>query len=173
MSLITIYDGPAFKIRQVSMLLSNREKVTRDFVDRPAAVAIVPVLEAKTIVLVEQFRPAVNRVCLEIPAGVIEPGESPEACALRELEEETGYRAGKLYLLCIYFPAVGYSNEQIHLYLATHLTKGTPANDPHEPLKVVLKEIEQIQTEKDRLFIDGKSIIGIEKVLDLPLTMLQ
>lgn len=93
----------------------------REVVEHPGAVAVVPVLDTGEIVLVRQYRHAVAETLWEVPAGTLEKGESPERCAERELEEETGFRPGHLTKIAQYYLAPGYSTEIMHLYVASEL----------------------------------------------------
>lgn len=108
-----------------------------EWLDFPDVVGVLPLLADGRIALVEQYRPTVNRACLEIPAGATNPGEAPEAAAHRELAEETGYRAGALTPLGAFYPAIGYSTERIFLYLATDLAAGATAFDEAEEIRLV------------------------------------
>jgi len=106
----------------------------REVVEHPGAAAVVPLIAPGEVLLVEQYRPGANRKLLEIPAGLLEAGEDPRDCAARELEEETGHRAGKLELLFSMYPSAGLFTEQIHIFLATDLTPATdlkPDEDEH------------------------------------------
>jgi ADP-ribose pyrophosphatase len=111
-----------------------REKVTH-----PGSVGILPVLENGDLIFVKQFRYVIGSDLLEIPAGTIEEGESPEECATRELLEETGYQAGRLDLLSSFYTSPGYSNEFMWLFKATDLRSGEakPMADESIEIKVV------------------------------------
>jgi ADP-ribose pyrophosphatase len=117
--------------------LPNGRQALREVVDHPGAVAVLPVTDQGRAVLVWQYRHAAGRPLLEVPAGKLDPQESPEACAQRELEEETGYRAGNLVRLGSFYPSPGFSGEVLHLFLATHLRPGTARPDEDELLRVV------------------------------------
>ena len=97
----------------------------------------LPIFEDKTIALVRQWRYALSRYSLEIAAGRIEPGQSPEQAALRELEEEVGYRARNLTKLCQFYVAPGYSEELLHVYLATELEESNQNLDDDEEIEVI------------------------------------
>ncbi|NLN27813.1 MAG: NUDIX hydrolase [Firmicutes bacterium] len=99
----------------------------------PGAVAVVAVRDGH-VALIRQYRPAVERMMLEIPAGVLEPGEDPAQAAARELEEETGLIAGKLERIGGLYATPGYSAEYLHVFLATDLTEGKTAFDPGEQI---------------------------------------
>ncbi|MHA1977142.1 MAG: NUDIX hydrolase [Candidatus Hodarchaeales archaeon] len=89
----------------------------------PDASAVIPILDDGRIILVKQFRYSIQEETLEIPAGKIDKGETAEECARRELEEETGYSAANLNFLLTYVPAIGYSNERLHIYKGTDLRR--------------------------------------------------
>ena len=118
-----IYDGRILNVRVDTVELPDGRVSTREVVEHRGAVAVVPILDTDRIVMVRQFRQPVGEVLLEIPAGTLAPGEDPDDCALRELAEETGYRAGELRKLFSSYLAPGYSSEMLHTYLATGLSK--------------------------------------------------
>lgn len=102
----------------------------------PSAVVVIPLLSPEQVLLVTQYRYAMGRNSIEFPAGKIDPGETPEAAALRELTEETGYRAGTWRKLSAFAPSVGYSTEIIHVFLAQELTRTETKPDEHEIIRV-------------------------------------
>ncbi len=132
-----IYSGRIVHLRVDTVRLPNGRESQREIVVHRGAVCIVPVQDDGTILLVRQFRLAAGKVLLEIPAGTLEEGEEPAACAARELEEETGYRATTLLPLFQSFLAPGYSTERIHAYLATGLTPGHAHTDADENVELV------------------------------------
>jgi ADP-ribose pyrophosphatase len=123
--------------------LPDGRRARREVVVHPGAVAMVPMLEDGRVVMIRQYRHPAGRLLYELPAGTLEPGETPEACAQRELAEEIGYEAGRLRLLFSLYLAPGYSTECIHVFVATGLrpTSSRPEGDEHvEPLVVPLEE---------------------------------
>jgi ADP-ribose pyrophosphatase len=120
----------------------------REVVEHPGAAAVVPLVAPGEILMVEQYRPGANRKLLEIPAGLLESGEDPRECAARELEEETGHRAGKLELLFSMYPSAGLFSEQIHIFLATDLSpSGTRQPDEDEKLTVSRHSLADLRTQ--------------------------
>lgn len=135
--------------------------VDLEWLDFPDVVGVLPLLEDGRIALVEQYRPTVNRPCLEVPAGAANPGEPPEAAARRELAEETGYRAGALTPLGAFYPAIGYSTERIFLYVATDLEAGATAFDEGEDIRLVHVTPEEMgDLIRKGAIADSKSILA-------------
>lgn len=100
-----------------------RGAVTRDIVVHPGAVLVLPLLTDDEIVMIHNYRYAVEQELLELPAGTIDPGETPAACAARELEEETGYRAGRLEPVMDFYTSPGITDERMHCYAARDLVR--------------------------------------------------
>lgn len=142
----SIHVGPVISVVRETVRMQNGHISTLDIVQHPGACAVVPLLGGARdadpkILLIRQYRHATGRWLTEIPAGRLVPGESPDACARRELMEETGYRAGRLEHLTTVFTTPGFSNEQIHLFLARDLSAGDPAPEPGEfiePMEISL-----------------------------------
>ncbi|MBX5464681.1 MAG: NUDIX hydrolase [Clostridia bacterium] len=136
-------------------------EVTHWYVDSPKVACVIPLLPDGRILLERQYRAALDRWILELPAGKAEPGESVEACARRELEEETGYRAASLRELLWFWPVPGYSNEEIHLFLASGLEPGERKLDPGEELEVEALALETFLAEAEAGRIhDGKTLLA-------------
>ncbi len=158
-----IYQGRAIQLFVEEVSLPNGKTTTLDIIRHPGASAVVPLLPNGHVVLVYQYRYAASGYLYEIPAGKLDPGENPEHCALRETEEETGFRVGVLKRLTTIFTAPGFCDEQIHLYLGTDLTPCPQRLDEDEVLKVIplpLEEaIEKIETGG---IVDAKSIIALQ-----------
>jgi len=158
-----VYRGPFFLLREHRVVVPGGARKIRLVLEHPGAAAAVPILPDGRIVLVRQYRKAVERETLEIPAGKLEAGETPLQCLRRELIEETGYRAGRLKKLLSFYPSFGISDEIIHVYLARNLRRiGEPRGD-ESCLKTVFlplgKVKELIRAGKIR---DSKTIIGIQ-----------
>jgi ADP-ribose pyrophosphatase len=145
--------------------LPNGLTVDLEVVRHPGAAAVVPLKDDGTVVLIRQFRHAAGGFIYEIPAGKLHPGEDPTVCAKRELEEEIGYRAGKLELLSSIFTAPGFTDEVIHIYKATGLSVGRQQLDRDEVLEVVEMSLsEAIRMIKNGEIRDAKSIVGLQTV---------
>ena len=117
----TLYTGKIFDVVLEKVTLPNGAVKDREIVRHPGAAAMVPLLDDGRVVLIKQYRHAVGEFVWEIPAGTLEPEEAPMACARRELVEETGYEAANLEKLTEILPAPGYTDEHIHIFLATGL----------------------------------------------------
>jgi ADP-ribose pyrophosphatase len=137
------YQGRVFDVRQDHVRLPNGTKARLDIVDHPPAVVLVPILEDDQIIFIRQYRHAAAKTILELPAGVLEIGEEPEFCALRELREETGMSAGSIQKIGGIFLAPGYSTEYLHIFLASELKPDPLPADKDEFIEVDPKTITQ------------------------------
>lgn len=136
----TVYRGRLVSLRVDDVLLPGGRVAQREIVEHPGAAAIVTVTDQDEVVLVRQYRKAVGRELLEIPAGTLEAGETPLDCARRELVEETGMAAGSLAPLVTFFPSPGVLTEEITVYLAEGLRPaagGARPESEEEGLRVV------------------------------------
>jgi len=129
-----LFEGRVFSLWKETLRLPNHTEVEVDVVRHPGAAAVVPFLDRRTVLLIRQYRHAVGDVIWEVPAGTLNPGEEPLACALRELEEETGYRAAQCHFLGRIYPLPAYSDECIHLFLARDLAPGKASLEEDELL---------------------------------------
>lgn len=116
-----IYDGKIIKLQVDEVRLPNGLTARRELVKHPGAVAVIPITKDNKIVFVEQYRKALEKSLVEIPAGKIEVGENPEKTAIRELEEETGYTTRKLNYITSFYTSPGFANELIHIYFTDEL----------------------------------------------------
>jgi len=164
----TLYRGRVVTLRIDTVRLPNGHIARREIVEHRGAVAIVPLLDENTVLLIRQYRQAVGETLLEIPAGTLEPGEPPDRCAERELQEETGYRAGKLRRLFSQYLAPGYSQEVLHVYLAEQLTPTRQQTDEDETVELAPTPLEQIAPMILKGEIkDAKTIAGLLMTLRL------
>ncbi|MDR0958706.1 MAG: NUDIX hydrolase [Clostridiales bacterium] len=131
-----VYEGIFFTVQRESVQLPNGKSAWREFIGKRNASAIVPILPSGEVILVRQYRHAVGEHLLEIPAGVLEEDEQPEHCAARELEEETGFKAGVLTPLTTIIPIGGYCNEKIFIFTAENLTKTAQNLDADEFVEI-------------------------------------
>ncbi|MDE2144098.1 MAG: NUDIX hydrolase [Elusimicrobia bacterium] len=158
----TIWHGRAVDFRVDTVLLPNGKKATREFLDHPGAVGIVPFLNKDTVIMVRQYRHPVKEVTLELPAGKLDKGENPLACVKRELKEETGYTAKKIKRLVQYWPTPAFANEVLHLYVATGLKAGEMNTDDDEFLQCVTVPFKKaLAMALDGQIKDSKTIIAL------------
>ena len=158
----TAYKGAFLTLNSDKVLLPNGRISIREWIKHPGAVCCIPILPDGKIGLIKQHRYAVKEQMIEIPAGKLDKNEKPEKCALRELEEEIGYKANKLTLLANIHPAVGFTNEKMWLYLAENLVKTKQSLDADEFLVLsptnLEKAVDMVWSGK---ITDAKTIIGI------------
>ncbi len=136
----------------------------RDYevVVHPGAAVILPVLEDGRVLLIHNQRVAVGQEMLELPAGTLDDREAPAACAVRELAEETGYRAGSLRPLTSFFTSPGILTERIHAFLATELTPGPTAHEAGEQIRLAPCALaDALQAIHDGRICDGKTILTL------------
>lgn len=157
----TAWSGKIFDVECLEVKLPNGHVSRRDVIRHHGAVAIVALTESGKIALVRQYRTALDRVTVEIPAGKLEPGEDPLEAAKRELREETGFEAGKIAFLTNIAPSPGYTDEIIRVFLATHLTFVGADPDDDEFLNVDLVDVnELIDAVLDGKIEDAKTVVG-------------
>ena len=162
-----IYKGPIFQLVQDQVELpSGKGSAQRDLIFHNGAVCVLAVTPENKIVLVKQYRKAIEKVSYEIPAGKLEVGENadPEAAALRELEEEAAY-TGKLSLLYDFYSAIGFCNERLKLYLASDLTKveNPRPQDEDETLELLEVSLDQAkELIQSGHICDAKTIMAIQ-----------
>ena len=157
-----IVSGKLIDLYLDNVRLPNGKQSTREWLNHPGAVCLVPILNNGDILLIRQFRYGPREEFIEIPAGKLDKNEEPLKCGLRELEEETGYKSNKLTFLTNIHPAIGFSNEKMWMYLAEELELSEKKLDDDEflellptPLNVAL---EWVFSGK---ITDVKTIIGI------------
>ena len=158
-----IYEGKILHVERWQVTCPNGRSATREIVVHKGAAAVVPVYPDGTTLLVRQHRVAVDRVTLEIPAGKLDSvSEDPLDCAVRELEEETGLRAGRMTLLTSLLTTPGFCTEKIAIYLAQDLTQGQTHPDEDEFLDLVRIPLEEAVARIMRGEIrDSKTICGL------------
>ena len=154
-----IYKGSFIDVLNIKVELPNGKSTARDIIKHPGATAVIAFIDEENIILVEQFRLALNKNLLEIPAGKLDKGEEPIKCAKRELQEETGYIANNLEYLGTIATAPGFCDEIIYLYKASNLTIGNKNEDDDEFTNVKIININKVKEMiKNGEIIDGKTI---------------
>lgn len=155
------WEGRIFDVDTLRVSLPDGRPARRDVVRHPGAVALVALTDEGRVCLVRQYRTALDRVTVELPAGKLDPGEDPEHCARRELLEETGFKAEKLALLTSIVTSCGFSDEVIHIYMATGLTFAGSDPDADEFLNVDLVDTaEFVDAALDGRVEDAKTVVG-------------
>lgn len=139
-----LYGGIFLNMKRDTVRMPDGAEAVREYLTHPGAVAIVALLDDGRILLERQYRYPVARVCMEIPAGKLDPGEDPLVCAQRELQEETGYAASKWSYIRRIHPVISYSTEFIDIYLAEGLSKGQSQLDDEEFLDVFAASLDEL-----------------------------
>ena len=137
MSNDTVYQRGWFRGTREPVTLPNGHTTELDIVRHPGASAVVPFLSDAEVLLIRQYRHATGSAILEVPAGKLDPGETPAECAARELEEETGQRAGRIEGLGSIWTSPGFTDEQIHLFAAESLEPVAQQLDTDEVIELV------------------------------------
>lgn len=157
----TAWTGSFLKADELEVILPNNKHAHRDVIRHPGAVGIVALTDTSDIILVKQYRTPLERVTLEIPAGKLEPGEDASVCAARELEEECGITAHKLSFLTSIATSAGFSDEILHLYMATELEFFKPHPDEDEFIAITKMPLADfVDLVLDGKIEDAKTIIG-------------
>ncbi|MEH7333761.1 NUDIX hydrolase [Neobacillus drentensis] len=160
-----IFSGKVISLHLQDVELPNGKQSKREIVKHPGAVAILAVTNDEKIIMVEQYRKALERTIVEIPAGKLEKGEEPAVCARRELEEETGYGCESLELLTSFYTSPGFADEIVHVYLAKGLSKIENSAALDEDEFVNLEELtleEALQYVKEQKIYDAKTIYAVQ-----------
>lgn len=156
-----IYEGAIINLRRDKVTVQNGTSY-REIVEHNGGAVLAALTAEGKLVMVRQFRKPAERVMLEVPAGKIDAGETPMQAAVRELKEETGYTAGNVKHLLSFYPSVGYSQEQLHLYLCTDLTAGETCFDENEAIDIEEMEVELLfNMVQSGQIQDAKTVIAI------------
>lgn len=158
-----IYSGKVFNIKVDQIEYNTGNKAVREVAEHPGGAVVVPVTKEGKIVMVTQHRFPVDQVLFELPAGKLGKGEDPFVCAVRELEEETGYKSDNVKELGSIYTTPGYSTEKLWIYLAKDLKPGNHNREEGEfgmqVFELSLKEVEEKIHNGE--IVDGKTICGI------------
>jgi len=162
-------NGRAVGFRIDEVRLPNGKRGIREYLTHPSAVAVIPIVDRKRILMVRQYRHPVREITWEIPAGKLDPNESILTCVRRELEEETGFKARVYKKLISFWPTPAFSNEVIHIFVAKNLTKGRTNPDEDEFVKAKAWPLEEVFSLIRRGKIkDSKTIIAILAYTSFP-----
>ena len=161
-----IFDGNIIKLRVDDVLMPDGSKATREVIAHNGGVGVIALTDENEVPMVSQYRIAAKSMMLEIPAGKLEKGEMPQASALRELEEEAGYKALSSEHLITIYPTVGYCSEKIYVYLVTDYEITETNLDENEFVEVVEVTIEEaVRMIQSGEIKDGKTICAIYQYL--------
>lgn len=158
-----VYKGKRIAVEQLLYFNEKEQKeIYREHVLAGDAIAILAITENQEVIMVQEPRTPIGKVILGLPAGMIEPGEKVEEGAIRELEEETGYRANSMKKIREFYPSVGYSNEKLTIYLAKNLVKTKRHLDETEDITVCLIPLEEVkQMLEDNEIITASATIAL------------
>jgi ADP-ribose pyrophosphatase len=157
-----IYRGRKIDLALQPVTLADGTTKDREVVVHRGAVALVPMVDADHVCLLRNYRYSVGETLIEVPAGTIDPGESPDSTAPRELAEETGYRAGKITKVTEWFVSPGVFTERMFLYLCEDLAPGPTEHQPDEQLQpFVIEWAEAVRMAEDGRIADAKSMLAI------------
>ncbi|MEG0641063.1 MAG: NUDIX hydrolase [Clostridium sp.] len=157
-----IYKGKILNLRRDLVSVKNNGTSYREIIEHHGAVGIVCIDSDNKVILVRQYRKAVEEILLEIPAGKIERGEQPYSCALREVEEETGIIPKELIFLGEFYLSAGFSNEKMYLYLCKEWKQGLQKLDEDEDIEVIKYEFERlVEMVNNDEISDAKTALGI------------
>lgn len=163
-----VYTGKTISLRVDTVEVPNRGYQKREIVEHNGAVGIIAITPENKVILVKQFRKAIEKELWEIPAGKIEIGENPKDCAIRELKEETGYSAEKIKLIHKFYTSAGFSNQKIYIFLAENLILGEQNFDEDEIIEVKEFEMDEVykMIQKNEIE-DAKTSIGLLLIKEL------
>jgi ADP-ribose pyrophosphatase len=158
------FDGKLLHVRVDQVRLPSGRPAVREIVEHPGSVVIVPVTVERTVLLIQQYRYAVDEYLLELPAGLIDPGEMVLPAAGRELTEETGYQAGSLEILADVYVSPGYSQERTRIVLADHCEPVPHDPDIDEPIQIIhlsLVQVPDLLTRRSPLVANMQAMLGL------------
>lgn len=168
----TIFDGEIITVERDVILDVRGNEAVREVVRHPGGAGGLPLFDDGTVALVRQYRHPAGRDLLEIPAGRIEPGESPESCAAREIEQEIGFRPGRIDKLVEFYSTPGFCEEKLHVYLATDLEPVGQQLDHDEHLEIVrLSLADALAMAESGEIEDSKTLIALLLAKHRPLML--
>jgi ADP-ribose pyrophosphatase len=162
-----ILKGHVINLRVDKVVTADGRRTTREIIEHSGAVAVVALDADNNVLLVKQYRSAIKKDLLEIPAGSIDKGEATKTTVIREMQEETGYKPRKVKFLADFYSAPGYSEEKMYLYLATDLVPSRLTAEDTAEIELVRVPVNQVKAMITSGKIqDAKSIIGLMMMLE-------
>jgi ADP-ribose pyrophosphatase len=159
---ILLFQASRFQVLERKQTLPDGQQVSRQVIEHPGAVTILPLLDGKRVCLIRNFRVAVGKTLIELPAGTIDNKEPPEQTAIRELQEETGYTAERWTQLPAFYMSPGILHERMYLFVAEGLTPGATARETGEQIdNLIVTWDEAVQMALRGEIEDAKSLVGI------------
>ena len=157
-----MFRGYCFDVVVDDVRWPNGKRLSRDLILHDGISVVLPLLDSNHVILIRQYRYGAGKILWEIPAGTIDDGESPLACAKREIEEEIGYRARRWKKLTSCFASPGFSTELIHCFLASDLVKSAPRLEDDEILETKIVSMNRLQSMiRRRQIRDAKSLVPL------------
>jgi len=157
-----VYAGRILDVALEQHAMPDGRQANFEIIHHPGGAAVLPVLSDGQVLLIRQFRPAIGAMVYEIPAGRLEPDESPQACAARELVEEVGYAAAQITPLGGCWSTVGFCDEYIHLFLGEQLTVAEQALEPDEVIELCpMPHAEAVNKVKNGEILDSKTQLAL------------
>ena len=154
-----VFEGDRFDVDRVPVPTRDGGRIWRDLVVHPGSVVVLPLMDSRQVVMIRNHRFSVDDTLWELCAGTLERGEDPVVCAHRELHEETGFRARLIRPLCRFYPAPGISDELMHAFVATDLSRHAPRLEPGERIDTEVVELADLESMMgDGRILDGKTI---------------
>jgi len=158
----TVYEGKLLQVYRDEVRLPDGRTSIREYIRHPGAAVMIPILENGNLVMERQFRYPLGKELWELPAGKIDPGESPLESARRELLEETGYRGSAFTKVGVLHPCIGYSNEVIHIYIVEGLTFHREQQDKDEFVETFELGLDAaLEAVRTGRITDAKSMVGV------------
>lgn len=162
----TLYEGKLITLKKGTVRLDNGQEAMREVVEHPGGVAVVPYID-NSVVLVRQYRVALGKDMLEVPAGKLEGKEDPEHRGRVELEEEAGYKAGRMIAAGHFYPSCGFLTERLYIFLALDLEKTEQRLEWDENIEVIHMPLDEAKKGlTENAFDDGKTIIGLHALIE-------
>ena len=157
-----LFQASRFQVLERTQTLQDGQQVSRQVIEHPGAVTILPLLDRNRVCLIRNFRVAVGKTLIELPAGTIDNKEPPEQTAIRELQEETGYTAERWTQLPAFYMSPGILHERMYLFVAEGLTPGATARESGEEIdNLIVTWDEAVQMALSGEIEDAKSLVGI------------